>query len=49
MLEEMREGMIISQDMLESEEKVECSNIVKIKKVCDLLPLSLPQIRKEAD
>ena len=49
MLEEMREGMRISQDMLESEEKVECSNIVKIKKVCDLLPLNLPQIRKEAD
>ena len=49
MLKELREEMRISTSMLESEEEVDCSNIVKIKNICDVLPLNLPLIRKDAD
>ena len=48
-LEEVREGIKVNSKTLESEEGVECAKIVRIKKVCDLLPLNLPLKRKDAD
>ena len=48
-LEEMREGMNISEDTIESDTEGECMKIIKIKRICDSLPLNLPPKRKETE